>query len=207
MSDQHSKQPEVTGSSSETDTAEIKHSTSSLLSSLRLPDTYSASGGTVLPLKVTYGKMNRNRFSRVHPAEEYKLRCLLVDDKDNGETYLATPNMAIHLGSLATPKTIRLAVDNSGTPRLVGEPDIDPTARRNLWQSSLKEAIREAEKDWVRVVSNMNANQYEITRSINDLGFPRWPKQSMEELVNDAFAGRIIDSLDHPYIRQIQGRI
>jgi len=53
----------------------------------------------------------------------------------------------------------------------------------------------------------MNANQYEITRSINDLGFPRWPKQSMEELVNDAFAGRIIDSLDHPYIRQIQGRI
>jgi hypothetical protein len=207
MSDHHSKQPEVTGSSSETDTAEIKHSTSSLLSSLRLPDTYSASGGTVLPLKVTYGKMNRNRFSRVHPAEEYKLRCLLVDDKDNGETYLATPNMAIHLGSLATPKTIRLAVDNSGTPRLVGEPDIDPTARRNLWQSSLKEAIREAEKDWVRVVSNMNANQYEITRSINDLGFPRWPKQSMEELVNDAFAGRIIDSLDHPYIRQIQGRI
>ncbi len=207
MSDQHSKQPEVTGSSSETDTAEIKQSASSLLSSLRLPDTFSASGGTVLPLKVTYGKMNRNRFSRVHPAEEYKLRCLLVDDKDNGETYLATPNMAIHLGSLATPKTIRLAVDNSGTPRLVGEPDIDPTARRNLWQSSLKEAIREAEKDWVRVVSNMNANQYEITRSINDLGFPRWPKQSMEELVNDAFAGRIIDSLDHPYIRQIQGRI
>ena len=145
--------------------------------------------------------------SRVHPGEEYKLRCLLVDDKDNGETYLATPNMAGHLGSLATAKTIRLAVDNSGVPKLIGEPDVDPSGRRNLWQSSLKEATREAEKDWVRVVSNMNANQYEITRSINDLGFPRWPKQSMEELVNDAFAGRIIDSLDHPYIRQIQGRI
>jgi hypothetical protein len=111
------------------------------------------------------------------------------------------------LGSLASPKTIRLSVDNAGTPKLIGEPDLDPNGRRNLWQSSLKEAIREAEKDWVRVVSNMNANQYEITRSINDLGFPRWPKQSMEELVNDAFAGRIIDSLDHPYIRQIQGRI
>jgi len=26
-------------------------------------------------------------------------------------------------------------------------------------------------------------------------------------LINDAFAGRIIDSPDHPYIRQIQGRI
>jgi len=207
MSDQTLNQHQETSLVDKPELTTATKTTSSLLSSLRLPDTYSASGGTVLPLKVTYGKLNRNRFSRVHPGEEYKLRCLLVDDKDNGETYLATPNMAGHLGSLATAKTIRLAVDNSGVPKLIGEPDVDPSGRRNLWQSSLKEAIREAEKDWVRVVSNMNANQYEITRSINDLGFPRWPKQSMEELVNDAFAGRIIDSLDHPYIRQIQGRI
>jgi len=207
MSDQTLNQHQETSLVDKPELTAATKTTSSLLSSLRLPDTYSASGGTVLPLKVTYGKLNRNRFSRVHPGEEYKLRCLLVDDKDNGETYLATPNMAGHLGSLATAKTIRLAADNSGVPKLIGEPDVDPSGRRNLWQSSLKEAIREAEKDWVRVVSNMNANQYEITRSINDLGFPRWPKQSMEELVNDAFAGRIIDSLDHPYIRQIQGRI
>jgi hypothetical protein len=115
--------------------------------------------------------------------------------------------MAVHLGSLATPKTIRLAVDNAGTPKLIGEPDLDPSGRRNLWHSSLKNAINLAEDEWIRVQANMSAGQYEITSSVNDLGFPRWPTQSMEELVNDAFAGRIIDSLDHPYIRQIQGRI
>jgi len=164
MSDQTLNQHQETSLVDKPELTAATKTTSSLLSSLRLPDTYSASGGTVLPLKVTYGKLNRNRFSRVHPGEEYKLRCLLVDDKDNGETYLATPNMAGHLGSLATAKTIRLAVDNSGVPKLIGEPDVDPSGRRNLWQSSLKEAIREAEKDWVRVVSNMNANQYEITR-------------------------------------------
>lgn len=207
MSDQLSKQSELTNPSSETDLAAIKQSTSSLLSSLRLPDTYSASGGTVLPLKATYGKLNKHRFCRVHPEDEYKFHCLTVDDKDNGETYLASPNMAGHLGSLATPKTIRLAVDNAGTPRLIGEPDLDPTGRRNLWHSSLKHAIALAETEWIRVQANMSAGQYEITASANDLGFPRWPKQSMEELINDAFAGRIIDSPDHPYIRQIQGRI
>ena len=53
----------------------------------------------------------------------------------------------------------------------------------------------------------MKAGQYEITKSSNDLGDPKWPNQSMEELINDAFSGRIIDSPDHPYIRQIQGRI
>ena len=62
-------------------------STSSLLSSLRLPDTYSMTGGTTIPLKVTYGKLNKHRFSRVHPGNDYKFRCLVVDDKDGGDTY------------------------------------------------------------------------------------------------------------------------
>ena len=182
-------------------------STSSLLSSLRLPNTYSASGGTVLPLKATYGKLNKHRFCRVHPGDEYQFRCLIVEDKENSETYLAFPNMAGHLGSLATVKTILLAVDNSGIPKLISEPDIDPSGRRNLWQSSLKDAIKQGKKEWVRVEANMQAGQYEITKSTNDLGAPKWPNQSMEELINDTFSGRIIDSPDHPYIRQIQGRV
>jgi hypothetical protein len=206
MSEQTLNKPEAIDITDEAE-APVTKSTSSLLSSLRLPDTYSASGGTTLPLKPSFGKMNKHRFCRVHPGVEYKFRCLLVDDKENGETYLAAPNMAGHLGSLATPKTIRLAVDNSGVPKLIAEPDVDPSGRRNLWQSSYKEAIKQAETDWVRVEANMQAGQYEITKSTNDLGDPRWPKRSIDELINDAFAGRIIDSPEHPYIRQIQGRI
>lgn len=207
MSDQTLNQPQETLSVDKPDPTTATKSTSSLLSSLRLPDTYSVSGGITLPLKPTFGKMNKHRFCRVHPGLEYKLRTLLVDDKENNETYLAAPNMASQLGSLATPKTIRLSVDNSGIPKLIAEPDIDPSGRRNLWQSSYKEAIKQAETDWVRVEANMQATQYEITKSTNDLGDPKWPNRSMEELINDAFAGRIIDSPDHPYIRQIQGRI
>lgn len=206
MSEQAMKQQEAINQPSECE-ATLTKNTSSLLSSLRLPDTYSSTGGITQPLKPTYGKLNKHRFCRVHPGIEYKLRCLLVDDKENGETYLAASNMASHLGSLATAKTIRLAVDNSGIPKLIGEPDIDPSGRRNLWQSSYKDAIDQAENNWVRVEANMKAGQYEITKSSNDLGDPKWPNQSMEELINDAFSGRIIDSPDHPYIRQIQGRI
>jgi hypothetical protein len=207
MSDQTLNQLQETSLVDKPEPTAATKSTPSILSSLRLPDTYNVSGGVALPLKATYGKLNKHRFCRVHPSDDYKFRCLVVDDKDNGETYLAAPNMASQLGSLATPKTIRLAVDNAGTPKLIGEPDLDPSGRRNLWQSSYKDAIKQAENDWVRVQANMAAGQYEITPSMSDLGFPRWPKQSMDELINDAFAGRIIDSPDHPYIRQIQGRI
>lgn len=69
----------------------VKQSTSSLLSSLRLPDTYSVSGGTALPLKASFGKLNKHRFCRIHPGDEYKFRCLVVDDKDRGGNLFSNP--------------------------------------------------------------------------------------------------------------------
>ena len=199
MSEQTMKQQDVTNQPTDAE-GTVTKSTSSLLSSLRLPDTYSATGGITQPLKPTYGKLNKHRFCRVHPDIEYKLRCLLVDDKENGETYLAAPNMAGHLGSLATAKTIRLAVDNSGIPKLIGEPDVDLSGRRNLWQSSYKDAIDQAENNWVRVEANMKAGQYEITKSTNDLGDPKWPNQSSPSNKTSlkTFASKPLIGCPHP---------
>jgi hypothetical protein len=53
----------------------------------------------------------------------------------------------------------------------------------------------------------MEAGQYRTTLSKDDLGEPQWPEQTMDELIQDVFGNNIIDSEDHPYIRQIQGRI
>jgi hypothetical protein len=53
----------------------------------------------------------------------------------------------------------------------------------------------------------MEAGQYITTISKDDLGEPQWPEQTMDELIQDVFCNNIIDSEDHPYIRQIQGRI
>ena len=59
----------------------------------------------------------------------------------------------------------------------------------------------------MRVEAHMEAGQYSITVSQDDLGPPLWPEQNMDELVQEVFGNNIIDSSDHPYIRQIQGRI
>ena len=69
------------------------------------------------------------------------------------------------------------------------------------------EAIRRSEKEWVRILSNQNAGQYEIIIAQDNLGEPKWPDQTMDELIREVFGNKIISSLDHPLIRQLQGRI
>ena len=83
----------------------------------------------------------------------------------------------------------------------------DQSGRQNHWHTTLNRAISLAEENWVRVEANMDAGQYTIVISQDDLGEPQWPEQTMDELIQEVFGNNIIDSEDHPYIRQIQGRI
>lgn len=187
----------------------VVQTTEYVLENLRLPDDFTkSSGGTKQPLKPIFAKLNRHRFSRVHPASEYKYPTIVVTDKEGGgEAYLAAPHLVSRLGSMATPKILRLAVDNAGTPRLIAEPILDPNGRPNLWNDSMIRAIRMAETKWVRVEANMLAGQYEITVAAGELGEPRWPDQTMNELVLECFGGRIITDADHPLIRQLEGQV
>jgi len=76
-----------------------------------------------------------------------------------------------------------------------------------LWNSTSLLAIKTAETKWVRIESNMAAGQYEIIIASGDLGDPIWPPQTMDELVLQCFEGRIINTADHPLIRQLEGRV
>ena len=180
----------------------------SLLEELRIPDTYSTTvGGIKLPIKPTFSKLSRSRFSRTNPSEEYKALLFFFEDKNTGETYIVTPSMAPYLGSMVQAKILRLAVDNAAVPYLIAEPVIDPNGRPNLWNNSMTGAILTSETKWVRINSNKEAGQYEIIIAQDNLGEPKWPEQTMDELIREVFGNKIISSLDHPLIRQLQGRI
>ena len=95
----------------------------SWLDNLRLPDNYTNTiGGVKLPTKPSFGKLNKHRFSRVHPDPSYQVPVLIVEDKDSGETYIATHAVAGYLGKAAVPKLLRLAVDNAGVPKIIAQP-------------------------------------------------------------------------------------
>ena len=183
-------------------------SVASIIDQLKLPDNYSNTiGGIKLPTKPSFGKLNKHRFSRVHPGKEYQLAVLIVEDKDAGETYIATPSMAGYLGKHAIPKNIRLAVDNYLVPKLIAEPIPDINGRPNLWNTTMILAINKAETDWVRIESDMTAQQYSIIVAAGDLGEPQWPNSSMNDLIGEVFANKIIADPAHPYLRQLEGRV
>jgi hypothetical protein len=179
-----------------------------LLEALRLPDTFTQqNAGIQQPLKPTVRRLSKNRFSRVHPGSEYRCSVLLVTDQEGDrESYLAIPALAPLLGSMAAPKILRLAVDNASTPYLVPEPIPDPNGRPNLWNLTNLQAIKTAENFWVRLESCKDAGQYRVIIASGNLGDPRWPSQTMDELVLQCFEGRIIQTADHPLIRQLEGR-
>lgn len=179
------------------------------LKASRLPENFNGGiGGIKLPTKPSFGKLSGNRFSRVHPGEEYKFPILVVEDKESGEVYLATPDMAPYLGKMAQPKILRLAVDSAGSPRVIPQPIVDQSLTRAiLWTTTMLDAIERAETEWVRIESNMESQQYIVIVAVNDLGEPTWPNQSMEQLIEAVFQGRIISDVNHPLIQQLQGRV
>jgi hypothetical protein len=193
----------------ENNSAQTSPDSVSELEALRLPDAFRRPGaGIKLPPKPSFGKLSKYRFSRVHPGQEYRFRALLVKDKEDGmgaETYIAHPNFFGQLGRLASVRILRLAVDTSGALKLIAEPPPDDK-KSNSWNDSLRHAIEVAQEKWVRIEPNMDQSQYELIIALHDLGAPLWPAQSMRDIVDDCFKGRLILDDKHPLLQQLEGR-
>jgi hypothetical protein len=73
------------------------------------------------------------------------------------------------------------------------------------WNRSALEAAAMAETQWVRVASNMALGAYEVFTASAEWHEPEWPDTPLKEILRVAFKGRVIESLDHPVLRQLRG--
>jgi hypothetical protein len=53
----------------------------------------------------------------------------------------------------------------------------------------------------------MHAGGYDVYEAEGALPEPEWPANNIDKLVNVAFRGKIITSLDHPVIQTLLGKI
>lgn len=164
-------------------------------------------GSKKLVTQVSVGKPGKGRFFRSSTEEPSSIDVYLYEDKIENTFHLVSPEVANVLGSLVRATTLHLAIDRANNPFLIPVPLPDANGQRNPWPQSLLGAIEHAREKWVRIDSDKSAGVYQVYEAQGVLEEPKWPDLSLDELVNIAFSGRVINDLEHPKVLAALGKI
>lgn len=178
------------------------------LTRLRLPQNFAAQTGvkkllTTVPVR----KPDRSVFVRVRPDPSFRFQANVLEQEGGRESYIVTPDVADVLGSLVAAKELYTAIDRQGTVFLWPVKLPPPDRAEIEWTRSAREAAAKAMGSWIRVQANMSLGAYEIFEASGQLPDPAWPDVSFTQLMNLAFRGKVIDAIDHPVVRKLQGLI
>ena len=77
--------------------------------------------------------------------------------------------------------------------------------RENPWHTAAHRAAELAMGHWIRLIANMQLGCYECREAHGVSAKPQWPKEDFEKLLEIAFRGRFIKTLDHPLLRKLRG--
>ena len=146
------------------------------LESLRVSqDFVKDSGVKKLLTTVPVRKPNRQDFVRVHHDSSYVLDTMLLNLKEERETYLVAPSFREEIPQELTHTRLALATNRQKVLflwqlRLPGS-----SGKTDAWSMSALEAYEEAQSNWVRVSANMSLGAYEIYKPVGNLSDPEWP--------------------------------
>jgi hypothetical protein len=178
-----------------------------LLAALRIDQTYSPElVGVRKPLlTVPIRKPAKTDFVRVHQG--HMLDCFSLEIKTEREHYFVVPALAPILAEFVEPTRLRLSVTRQGTVFLwpIKLPRDD--RRPDRWRTSAAEAASLAETQWTRVSSDMQLGAYQPFVAANDLGDPKWPEEPWASIVHVALRDKLIESEQHPVVRELQGKV
>ena len=165
-------------------------------------------GGQKLLTTIPVRKPSRESWFRTHPDEQCRLPTPVIELKEQGETYLVArplwPDLmgeATFVAKLLVPTLTR---QNDLLLWPIRLPGSDGTL--DDWNASAMEASDIARKKWVRLCAKRSLGAYEVIVGPDPQQEPIWPPHSLEEIIRIAFKGRIIETLDHPVIRQLRGQ-
>ena len=175
--------------------------------SLRLSQNFHESLGVKKALiTVPVRKPGKQDFIRVHPDPAYRLETAVLNLKEERELYLVAPELWSELSAEITPMVLVTAINRQNVTFLwpIRLPGSD--GRIDEWNGSALEGARMAETRWVRVMANMNLGAYEVFEATGSIPEPEWPETEFRALLNIAFKGRFITSIDHPVVQRLRGQ-
>jgi len=158
-------------------------------------------------LVVPVDKPSKQDFFRTHPDPNYRVEVRVLKVEAERETYLVTKDVWVAIPG--ETKLVRLVPYLTRTGGLglwpVSLPDDLLGKKDTNWGITARSAAELAETKWVRMQANMAHNYYDVVKS-DKIPDPVWPNISFADILKIAFGdGRLIDRMDHPVIRQLQG--
>jgi hypothetical protein len=164
-------------------------------------------GGRKLLTTIPVRKPSKESWFRAHPDPNYRFPARLIELKEQGEVYLVSSELWSELSSESTCVTKTLVPVMTRQHALLLWPIRLPGAdgRIDDWNASAMEAADIARQQWIRLSPNRSLGAYEIIAGPDPQAAVVWPEQSFEALLEIAFKGKIIETLDHPVIRQLRG--
>lgn len=158
---------------------------------------------TTVPVR----KPNKQDFVRVHSDPAFRLETAVLEFKEENETYLVAPHLWSDLVGELIPKVLFTAINRQKVLFVWSIRLPNPDGRHDEWNASALEAAQMAQKSWVRVAANMNLGAYDVFEASAALPEPEWGDMDFTKILEVAFKGRYINSLDHPALRRLRGEV
>jgi hypothetical protein len=178
------------------------------LTSLRIKQDYADQTPVKKLLTVVAVRRPTNQeFVRVRPGAQWKLETVVLEYGAERDLYLVPAALHAELADETRVVCLVSCINRQGDVFLWPLKFPGPDGRPNLWNQSAFAAAKLAEASWVRIKSNKSAGCYETVTPIDSLPEPEWPDTELQEMIKCAFHGRLIDTADHPVLRELKGAL
>lgn len=162
---------------------------------------------TTVPVR----RPNKNEFFRVHNDADYVIDGYVLEHESEMDRtmFWVAPNVRAALVEHLRKVRLFTCIDKRSNVFLwpAKLPTVDGSAAARSWYLSGLRAAEEAKRVWVKITGNRSLGAYNISVARGELGAPQWPDHTFQELIELAFHDKVIDSMGHAVVREINGEI
>jgi len=167
-----------------------------------------------IPTKIPVGKPGKEVYfrTRTDPGWEGNLPIYTIRGASGGdETYLVMPPAQKYLDEQKSLRRVRMftLINQSGDVILIPIPLANSDGTTNSYNDGKLKGVMEGKTRWVRMVANTRTNGYDIYYPESTLPEPVWPAHpaTFHSALDIAFAGKIIENMDHKLVLALRGVI
>jgi hypothetical protein len=172
---------------------------------LRLAPNFLETGSKEIITKALVGRPSPQTFFRINPLPDCQLDTAVIKWNEDRQVYLVAPDFRKFLANDIKSVRLYYYISDAGSIGLwdVGLPA--EMGRTCIWWDTAHAAAREATTKWVRVATDNRSNCYRVFPHNTMKNEPVWPDLTFAQVLELAFAGRLIDRADHPIIKRLMG--